>query len=70
MTAAEFKKKWSRYQAKESAAYQAHFIACAASWASLRGSNGMKKSLDIAYKQLLTEDRKGSKELRCLCGLP
>ena len=26
MTAAEFKKKWSRYQGKESAAYQEHFI--------------------------------------------
>jgi hypothetical protein len=26
MTAAEFKKKWSRYQGKESAAYQKHFI--------------------------------------------
>ena len=25
MTAAEFKKKWSRYQGKESAAYQEHF---------------------------------------------
>ena len=26
MTAAEFKKKWSRYQGKESAAYQEHFM--------------------------------------------
>ena len=26
MTAAEFKTKWSRYQGKESAAYQEHFI--------------------------------------------
>jgi hypothetical protein len=26
MTVAEFKKKWSRYQGKESAAYQEHFI--------------------------------------------
>jgi len=25
MTVAEFKKKWSRYQGKESAAYQEHF---------------------------------------------
>ena len=26
MTAAEFKTKWSRYQGKESAAHQEHFI--------------------------------------------
>jgi hypothetical protein len=26
MTVAEFKKKWARYQGKESAAYQEHFI--------------------------------------------
>jgi hypothetical protein len=25
MTAAEFKKKWSRYQGKETSAYQSHF---------------------------------------------
>jgi len=25
MTAAEFKKKWSRYQGKETSAYQGHF---------------------------------------------
>jgi len=120
MTAAEFKKKWSRYQGKESAAYQEHFsdlcrllgqptpveadpsgndffcfqkrVVKGAEFLNLEHPDcgdptergfadvwrkdcfgweykGKKKSLDIAYKQLLTEDREGSKELRCLCGL-
>ena len=121
MTAAEFKTKWAKVSAKESAAYQSHFddlcrllnlptpleadpsgelfcfqkrVVKDAELFELHETGeeaapeergfadvwkkgcfgweykGKKKSLDIAYKQLLTEDREGSKELRCLCGLP